>query len=156
MKYSPQWYLASSSQLLAQGIALITAMPIRKRPQWLGELLLTLRPLIPLQFQDLATSLGEIANQETAWPDARTVFGLLRTRSLQSERNPMVTILEVIAKEICNASQSVAPYDQDVAGRLPQLLAPFFHERDYASLEQLHDIERALFRRPMHVAWPAK
>lgn len=156
MKFDPQWYLEPSAQLLDQGISLVTATPIKKRPQWLRELLLTLLPLIPAEFQDQAVALGEIAKQENAWPDARAVFTSLRTRSLQSTRNAWVRILEVIAKEICNSSQPVAPFNRDVAAILPQLLAPFFHECDDAKLGQLRNIERALFRRPMHVAWPAK
>lgn len=137
-------------------MALIVAMPIRKRPPWLRELLLALQPLIPLQFQDLVISLGKIANQQTAWPDARAVFQGLRTTSLQAGPNAWVTILEVIAKEICNSRQAPASYDQDVAGCLPQLLAPFFCGCDDVHQGQLRSIERALFRRPMHVAWPAK
>lgn len=131
-------------------------MPIRKRPQWLGERLLTLLILIPLEFQEQAKALREIADQETAWADARAVFELLRTRSLLSERNPMVEILDVIAEEICNSSQPTAPFDRDVAGLLLHLLAPFFRASGGANLCQFRDIERALFRRPMHVAWPAK
>ena len=128
MKFDAQWYLATSSQLLAQGISLVTAMPIRKRPQWLSELLLTLLPLIPTEFQVQAVALDEIAKRETAWPDARAVFAALRTRSLQTAPNAWVRILEVIAKEICNSSQPAAPFDHDVADILLQLLAPFSDE----------------------------
>ncbi len=156
MKFSLQWYLAPSSKLLAQGMVLVAAMPVRKRPQWLAQLLVTLLPLIPAELQLQAVALGDFAKQETAWPNARAVFQLLRTRSLQSVPNAWVKILEVIAKEICNASMPAAPFDRDVAGILPQLLAPLFHECDDAKLARFCDIERALFQRPMHVAWPAK
>ncbi len=154
MKFDAQWYVAPAPQLRAQGMALVGAMPIRKRPAWLRDLLLTLQPLLPLPFQDLAASLGAIAKKETAWPEARAVFNVLRTHSLQSAPNVWVTILEVIAKEIYNSSQPSALFDRDVAGGLLSLLAALYCQIDGKIGEQWRDIECALFRRPTFVAWP--